>query len=110
MDEAGDLPPSSRVTGVRSSVAVSITNSPTFIDLVKTVPSRGGFVKAVATSTSPVITSASSSENVSLIILSSSSPVRGANFDVLILPRCLRRGRRRAASVRFTGAFGLRKG
>ena len=60
---AGDLPPSSSVTGVRFSAAARITARPTAVEPVKSRWSNGSAEKAARPSASPVTTATSSGAN-----------------------------------------------
>ena len=60
---AGDLPPSSSVSGVRWAAAAAITLRPTAVEPVNTRWSKGSAAKAAATSASPVATATRPSGN-----------------------------------------------
>ena len=60
---AGDLPPSSRVSGVRLGAAAAMTLRPTAVEPVNTRWSSGSAAKAAATSAPPVATATRSAGN-----------------------------------------------
>ena len=84
---AGDLPPSSSVTGVRLAAAASATSRPTAVDPVKSRWSNGSATKARATAASPVTTASSSAAKRSATARCNSAAQRGVTSDTLTIAR-----------------------
>src|SRR5580658_9055958 len=84
---AGDLPPSSRVTGVRCSDAARITSRPTDVEPVNKRWLKGSAVNARPTDASPRTTATTSGENVAETIRASNSDVAGVYSDGLSITR-----------------------
>ena len=80
----GDLPPSSRVTGTRFSLAAFITARPTAVLPVKTRWSKG---KEENAEPSPLTIVTCSGGKTSLSIDASTAFVAGVNFDGLSMTR-----------------------
>ena len=74
---AGDLPPSSRVSGVRFGAAAAITLRPTAVEPVNTRWSKGSAANAPATSAPPAATATRSSGNTSANSERRNAVVRG---------------------------------
>ncbi len=77
---AGDLPPSSSVSGVRFGAAAAITLRPTAVEPVNTW-SKGSAENAPPSSAPPVATAMRSSGNTSVNSVRSQSLVRGVCYD-----------------------------
>jgi len=79
---AGDLPPSSSVTGVRLRPAASATRRPTRVEPVNIRWSNGSAAKALAISSSMPVTSISVASNLAAITsfsnAESAAPARSA--------------------------------
>ena len=87
LNNAGDLPPSSSVTGVRLAAAARATWRPTAVEPVKSRWSNGIATNALPMSASPVMTVISSGAKVSATACRISSEVRGVSSDGLIMTR-----------------------
>ena len=84
---AGDLPPSSSVTGVRCSLAARITWRPTSVEPVNSRWSKGRLANSRATSASPLTTAISSGAKASPTSRANSSAKRGVYSDCLSIAR-----------------------
>ncbi|MCY1435439.1 hypothetical protein D9M71_515350 [compost metagenome] len=84
---AGDLPPSSRVTGVRLSAAARITCLPMLVAPVNSRWSKGSLEKATPTSTSPSTTATRSSGKTLARISLSAWAVAGVDSLILTITR-----------------------
>ena len=84
---AGDLPPSSRVTGVRLAAAARATWRPTAVDPVKNRWSKGRRTNALPSSASPVSTAHSSGAKAAPTSSASSCDSRGVISLGLIITR-----------------------
>ncbi len=80
-NSAGDLPPSSSVTGVRFAAAASATCRPTAVEPVKNRWSNGSCENARPTSAPPSTTANSSSSKCSATSSRSTSDVAGVMSD-----------------------------
>ena len=78
---AGDLPPSSSVTGTRLSAAASATRRPTVVEPVKNRWSQRCSANAWPTAASPSTTANSSSSNSRETRFSSSADVAGVSSE-----------------------------
>ncbi|MNT08217.1 hypothetical protein D3C72_1429530 [compost metagenome] len=84
---AGDLPPSSSVTGVRLAAAARITWWPTAVEPVNSRWSKGSAVKALATSASPLTTMISSGAKCCGTSCANKAAKRGVYSDSFTMAR-----------------------
>ncbi|MCW0462729.1 hypothetical protein NB717_003797 [Xanthomonas sacchari] len=80
----GDLPPSSRVTGVSCRAAAAITSRPTAAEPVKNTWSNGQASKACAVAAPPCTRATSSGANASSSTACSTALTCGVNSEGLI--------------------------